>query len=69
MYPSEFVGDGDSFVVNLIPDFTQCKALTRSQTCGTTSSEKACCGVEPENQVLELVAADGAVCKPACGCC
>ncbi|MDQ6478070.1 DUF6428 family protein [Dyadobacter sp. LHD-138] len=43
MYPGEFHTEGDSFTVNLVPDFTQCKALTRNESCGTTASGASCC--------------------------
>lgn len=69
MYPGEFVAEGDSFTVNLVPDFTQCKALSRNQTCGTTTADSACCTPEPQKEELELAAADGAACKPGSGCC
>jgi hypothetical protein len=69
MYPGEFVAEGDNFTVNLVPDFTQCKALTRNQACGTTTADSACCAPAPQKEELELVAADGAACKPGSGCC
>lgn len=40
MYPGEFLAEGDSFTVNLVPDFTQCKAITRDNTCKPGSG---CC--------------------------
>ena len=43
MYPSEFISKRDSFTVNLAADFTQCKAITRGQSCGTTPSGEECC--------------------------
>ena len=69
MYPGELLAEGDNFIVNLVPDFTQCKALARNQACGATAAEASCCGSVPEKEELELVAADGAVCKPGSGCC
>lgn len=44
MYPVEFLAEGDRFTVSLAPDFTQCKALTRNQTCGTPTADATCCG-------------------------
>jgi hypothetical protein len=38
MYPSEFIADGEAFTVNLVPDFTQCKALSRNQSCCTAEA-------------------------------
>ncbi|MCE7066728.1 DUF6428 family protein [Dyadobacter sp. CY326] len=69
MYPGEFVADGQHLTVNLVPDFTQCKALSRNQTCGPDASGASCCGPEIDKQELELIEADGAVCKPGSGCC
>ncbi|HEV7380057.1 MAG TPA: DUF6428 family protein [Dyadobacter sp.] len=69
MYPGEFGSEGDRFTVNLVPDFTQCKALARDQACGTTMADSACCAPAPQKEELELVAADGAACKPGSGCC
>ncbi|MCF2490740.1 DUF6428 family protein [Dyadobacter sp. CY347] len=47
MYPGEFASDGKTFTVNLVPDFTQCKALTRKQSCGTASAGASCCAPAP----------------------
>ncbi|MCF2517752.1 DUF6428 family protein [Dyadobacter sp. CY351] len=69
MYPGEFASDGETFTVNLVPDFTQCKALTRNQSCGTPSAEAYCCAPAPVKQELELVTSDGDSCKPGSGCC
>ncbi|WP_229215344.1 DUF6428 family protein [Dyadobacter bucti] len=69
MYPGEFIVDGEAFTVNLVPDFTQCKALTRNQSCGTSSAEASCCAPAPVKQELELVTSDGASCQPGSGCC
>ena len=69
MYPGEFMTEGDSFTVNLVPDFTQCKALARNQACGTTKSDTSCCSPASEQEELELVTADDATCKPgSCSC-
>nr|WP_084406975.1 DUF6428 family protein [Pedobacter panaciterrae] len=35
MYPGEFIVDDENFVVNLNPDFTQCKAINRGESCGS----------------------------------
>ena len=73
MYPSELVAEGDSFTVSLTPDYTQCKALIRSQNCGTTASGESCCApsakTETAKPVLELVGAEAAACAPGAGCC
>ncbi len=76
MYPSEFIAEGDSFTVNLAADFTQCKAITRGQSCGTTSSGEECCTPSSKKetdvkqvQVLEMVGAETQSCTPGGGCC
>ncbi len=69
MYPGEFVADSEAFTVNLVPDFTQCKALTRNQSCGTSAAEASCCAPAAVKQELELVASDAACCEPGSGCC
>lgn len=69
MYPGEFVVGDDSLTVNLVPDFTQCKAQTRGEACGTASVAASCCGPAPEKEELEVAGADGAACKPGSGCC
>lgn len=69
MYPGEFVTDTDSFTINLVPDFTQCKALGRNQTCGTTGADATCCAPAPSNEVSETDGTGGVACKPGSGCC
>lgn len=68
MFPGDFIAEGDSLTISLVPDFTQCKALGRGQSCGTTSAE-ACCGEAPEKKKLQLVVAEGNACQPGSGCC
>jgi hypothetical protein len=43
MYPGDLIADNEAFTVNLVPDFTQCKALTRNQSCGTATAGESCC--------------------------
>lgn len=69
MYPGEFVAAGETFTVNLVPDFTQCKALTRDQSCGTSAAEAVSCSPAPLKQELELIASDGNSCMPGSRCC
>jgi hypothetical protein len=76
MYPGELVSEGDSFTVKLEADFTQCKALTRGGSCGTTPSGEECCTpaaniVIPAKQALalETVGAENQSCTPGGGCC
>ena len=72
MYPGELMSEGDRFTVSLMPDYTQCKALNRSQSCGTTFGE-SCCTPTAEKEtgkpVLEPVGAEGPGCAPGAGYC
>jgi hypothetical protein len=76
MYPGEFIIEGDNLIVNLIPDFTQCKAQTRGGSCGTTDSGEECCAPalktetieKPKLQMVNLVGS-GQSCEPGSGCC
>lgn len=73
MYPGELIADADTFTVNLTPDYTQCKAITRGQSCGVTPAGESCCTPSTVNKsampALELVEADAACCAPGSGCC
>ncbi len=73
MYPGEFVIEGENLIVDLTPDFTQCKAITRGGSCGTTSTGEECCvpEVKSEKPKVQLVnlAASSDVCTPGSGCC
>jgi hypothetical protein len=62
LYPDECIADGDTFNVKLTPDFTQCKAQTRGQSCGVPATKT-------DVKELELVAADASCCTPGVGCC
>lgn len=72
MYPAEFKIDGDNLIINLTPDATQCKAISRGGSCGTTATGEECCApAQPEKRKIELVnlAADQNSCTPGSGCC
>ncbi len=76
MYPSEFLSEGDSFTVKLAADFTQCKAITRGGSCGTSPSGEKCCtpasnATIPVKQalIMETIGAENASCTPGGGCC
>ncbi|KAA6439678.1 hypothetical protein FEM33_11275 [Dyadobacter flavalbus] len=63
MYPSEFLTKGDIFTVNLVPDFTQCKALTRNSSCGTAKPDavSSCCGpIKAESITVSAAAVETA---------
>ncbi|WP_313419353.1 DUF6428 family protein [Sphingobacterium multivorum] len=72
MYPGNFTVSGQDLIVNLTPDYTQCKAINRGGSCGTTSDGEECCApvakAEPVKLEMVNLAADGPVCKPG-GCC
>jgi hypothetical protein len=70
MYPGGFVTEDEIFTVNLVPDFTQCKALTRNQSCGAPSADASCCAPDTK-EVVQLVAAgeEASCCTPGGGCC
>jgi len=76
MYPSEFVSQGDCFTVKLAADYTQCKAITRGGSCGTTPSGEECCTPAAntvtsvkQTLVLETIGAKNQSCTPGCGSC
>ena len=71
MYPAEITANGENLVVNLTPDFTQCKAINRGGSCGTTESGEECCApVAIEKPKIQLVnLATGSSCSPGSGCC
>ncbi len=58
MYPNGLVPDGENIIVDLRPDFTQCKAIGRGGSCGDS---------EPKNEIVNLAASS--CCTPGGGCC
>ncbi|WP_343521672.1 DUF6428 family protein [Pedobacter sp.] len=72
MYPGEFKADGNNLIINLTPDATQCKAINRGGSCGTTAAGEECCApAQPVKRKIELVnlAAGQNSCTPGSGCC
>lgn len=76
MYPSEFISEGESFTVKLAADYTQCKAITRGGSCGTTPPGEECCTPAAntvtsakQNLELETIGAESQSCTPGGGCC
>lgn len=71
MYPAQITVQGQNLVVNLTPDFTQCKAINRGGSCGTTASDEDCCAPaaikKPKIQPINLSAESS--CSPGSGCC
>lgn len=81
MYPGNITVEGENLVVNLSPDFTQCKAIGRGGSCGTTNTGEECCTTEindnnpapiqhkkPKIQLFNS-AGSGHSCTPDSGCC
>lgn len=74
MYPGEIIVAGDNLIVNLSPDFVQCKAIERGGSCGTNDKGEECCQpaaeIKPEKMKMELVSLGAAnSCTPGSGCC
>lgn len=72
MFPAEFIVDGDNLVIDLTPDATQCKAISRGGSCGTTETGEECCApAQTEKRKIKLVnlTADQNSCTPGSGCC
>ncbi|TSJ38938.1 hypothetical protein FO440_20365 [Mucilaginibacter corticis] len=73
MYPGEIAIEGTNLIVMLNPDITQCKAIGRGQSCGTTATGETCCEpatdeTKPKIQLKNLAVADPC-CTPGAGCC
>lgn len=70
MFPADITVDGDNLVVNLSPDFVQCKAQTRGDSCGTNDKGEECCAPaeKPKIRLVNLVTAS-ACCEPGSGSC
>ena len=72
MYPGEFRISGDNLIVNLNPDFVQCKAIERGGSCGTNEKGKECCAPVSEKKkvsLVELTTFPVNSCEPGSGCC
>lgn len=71
MFPNLLINDGENFIVDLRADATQCKAINRGGSCGTTDSGEECCAptsaVKPKIEMRNLVTANS--CAPGSGCC
>ena len=72
MYPAAFTVAGDNLVVNLSPDFVQCKAIERGGSCGTNEQDEECCAPVTQKkkvQLVELTTLSANSCAPDSGCC
>lgn len=75
LYPGSFEISGNNLIVNLVPDATQCKAINRGGSCGTSNSGEECCTPAAESTIekpkiqLQNLITDGQSCTPGSGCC
>ena len=70
MYPGSITADGENLIVDLQPDFTQCKAIGRGGSCGTDENDAACCAPAEKPKVeLKNLAVASDCCTPGSGCC
>lgn len=72
LFPGDFTVSGENLVVDLIPDFVQCKALARGGSCGTNETGEECCVPVAEKkkvQLVELTTFPVDTCTPGSGCC
>jgi len=74
MYPGQITLDGDNLIVDLSLDFTQCKAISRGQSCGTTVAGEECCApavttIKPLIQLKNLGSTTSGTCDPGSDCC
>lgn len=74
MYPADVIINAEEMIVSLTPDYTQCKAIGRGGSCGTTVSGEECCTPLAQNIIkkpkIELFnLASGESCTPGSGCC
>ncbi|WP_233268883.1 DUF6428 family protein [Mucilaginibacter lacusdianchii] len=70
MLPTQILIQGDNLIVDLQADVTQCKAISRGESCGTTTNGDECCTpTKPVIQLVNLVKANADCCTPGSGCC
>ena len=71
MYPGALTISGDELIINLVADVTQCKAINRGGSCGTTESVAECCApaAKAKVQLQNLAGTSDTVCTPGSGCC
>jgi hypothetical protein len=70
MYPGSIIADGENLIVDLQPDFTQCKAVGRGGSCGTDEKGAECCAPAEKPKVeLKNLAVAADCCTPGSGCC
>ena len=71
MFPNLLINDGENFIIDLRPDATQCKAINRGGSCGTTDNNIECCSPasaeKPKIEMKNLAVVNS--CEPGSGCC
>lgn len=70
MFPGSISVFDENLVVDLQPDFTQCKAINRGGSCGTNDKGEECCAPaeKPKVEMKNLAVTSGS-CTPGSGCC
>lgn len=73
MYPGNMIIQDGNLIIDLNPDFTQCKAITRGGSCGTNDKGEECCtpvsaAAKPKVELKNL-AVNSQSCVPGSGCC
>ena len=71
MFPNILINDGENFIIDLRPDATQCKAINRGGSCGTSDIGEECCtpasADKPKIEMKNLAATNS--CETGSGCC
>lgn len=69
MYPGIIRVEGDDLIVDLQPDYTQCKAIDRGGSCGTNDKGEECCTPADKPIQMKNLAVAANECTPGTGCC
>lgn len=55
MFPNKFIIEGNSLIIDLLPDAVQCKAQTHGDKCGTNDEMASCCALADEKPKIKLL--------------
>lgn len=66
LYPAAISIQGDELIVDLMPSFTECKAIGRGESCGVPSKPKIELAKLPGHTAAGT---DSSSCIPGAGCC
>ncbi|MES3018725.1 MAG: DUF6428 family protein [Bacteroidota bacterium] len=71
MYPGQLLISEGNLIVDLNPDYTQCKAINRGGSCGTDGKDEECCATSEAKPVKEMknLVVTSTCCEPGGGCC